>query len=107
MAKNYLQEGKTLTFIAKDDCKTGDLILMGQVAAIVITDVGKGCAGTGLTEGVFAISKQPDVAFTIGQKVFFHSEKVTDKESEETLQIGLAWENASVGAAKVAVKINE
>ncbi|THD40255.1 capsid cement protein [Pantoea dispersa] len=105
MAKNYLQDGKTLTFIAKEDYKSGDMVQVGDRVVIAVTDTPKGCAGTGLAEGVFILPKQKDVAIQAGKPVSRLGQQVVAAKADGTVPIGTAWENASDKAVMVAVKL--
>lgn len=105
MAKNYVQDGKTLTFIADEDYKSGDMVHVGDRIVIAVTDTPKGCAGTGLAEGVFILAKKTGEAIQAGKRVYVHDGHVVANNQAAALPLGTAWENADEKAAIVAVKL--
>lgn len=105
MAKNYVQDGKTLTFIADEDYKSGDMVHVGDRIVIAVTDTPKGCPGTGLAEGVFTLPKKADVSVQVGKPVYELGHQVVANKTEGAVPLGIAWENADSKAAVVAVKL--
>jgi predicted RecA/RadA family phage recombinase len=59
MAKNYVQEGKTIPVenAGQEIILSGAPVVIGQMIAIAITDIPGGDTGDGLTEGVFQLPK--------------------------------------------------
>jgi len=106
MAKNYLQDGKTLTFIADEDYKSGDLVCVGERFVVAVTDIQSGSRGTGLTEGVFVLPKKIGEAFEVGIRVFVLDGKVVTGKKDGAIPLGTAWDYAKSGAAVVAVKLS-
>lgn len=105
MAKNYLQEGKTLTFIADAAYRSGDMVRLKDRIVIAVTDIDKGKVGTGLAEGVFTLPKKTDVNIVQGSRVYMRDNQiVTGGDGDES--VGVAWENASSGISHVAVKLH-
>lgn len=105
MAKNYVQDGKTLTFIADEDYKSGDMVHVGDRIVIAVTDTPKGCAGAGLAEGVFTLPKKTDVSVQAGKPVYKQGHQVVATKTEGAVSLGTAWENAEGKAPFVAVKL--
>jgi predicted RecA/RadA family phage recombinase len=113
MAKNYLQDGKTVTFISDADYRSGDIVRLHKLVVIAVTDIKNGEKGTGFAEGVFILPKKPDVNIVLGGYVYLH-EKLIDSSSSSSSSssgdgddsIGFAWESAASGTSCVAVKIN-
>ncbi len=106
VAKNYLQDGKTLTFIANGDYKSGDMVRVGDRIVIAVTDTPKGCAGTGLAEGVFTLPKKTGETIQAGKRVYVYDNHVVEDNQAAAVPLGTAWENAEGGAAVVAVKLS-
>lgn len=105
MAKNYLQDGKTLTFIAKEDYKSGDMVQVGDCIVIALTDTPEGYAGTGLAEGVFSLPKDQNTDFEIGKPVYRLGKRVVNSKTEGAVKLGIAWETSESNAIVVAVKL--
>ncbi len=55
MAKNFVEEGKTVAIVASAAISSGDLVQVGDVFAVALTDIPQGETGDGLTEGVFML----------------------------------------------------
>lgn len=51
MAKNYVEDGKTIEIVATTSLKSGDLVQVGDMFAVAVTDIAAGSAGTGIAEG--------------------------------------------------------
>ncbi|EBG2094555.1 DUF2190 family protein, partial [Salmonella enterica] len=47
MAKNYVEDGKTVEIVATASLKSGDLVQIGDMFAVAVTDIAAGSAGTG------------------------------------------------------------
>ncbi|MBB2269815.1 DUF2190 family protein, partial [Escherichia coli] len=57
MAKNFVEEGKTVAIVASAAISSGDLVQVGDVFAVALTDIPQGETGDVLTEGVFMLPK--------------------------------------------------
>ncbi|HCN6271837.1 TPA: DUF2190 family protein [Escherichia coli] len=57
MAKNFVEEGKTVAIVASAAISSGDLVQVGDVFAVALTDIPQGETGDGMTEGVFMLPK--------------------------------------------------
>ena len=106
MAKNYLQEGKTLTFIAGADYRSGDMVLVGERLVIALTDTPKGCAGTGMAEGVFILPKKAGDTIKLGHRVYCYQGVITANNPGGAEAVGVAWEEAKQNVPRVAVKLH-
>ncbi|EJF5151691.1 DUF2190 family protein, partial [Salmonella enterica] len=42
MAKNYVEDGKTITLTASAAVKSGDLVQVGDMFAVAVTDIAAG-----------------------------------------------------------------
>ncbi|OQP32379.1 DUF2190 family protein [Pantoea latae] len=105
MAKNYVQDGKTLTFIADENYKSGDMVRVGDRIVIAVTDTPKDCAGTGLAEGVFTLAKKSGETIQAGKRVYVYDNHVVANNQAGAVPLGTAWENAEGKAPFVAVKL--
>jgi predicted RecA/RadA family phage recombinase len=55
MAKNYVQEGKVIPFTAAADVKSGQVVVVGTLAGVSMTDVARGGLGQLAITGVWEI----------------------------------------------------
>ncbi|MER2743993.1 DUF2190 family protein, partial [Escherichia coli] len=76
MAKNFVEEGKTVAIVASAAISSGDLVQVGDVFAVALTDIPQGETGDGLTEGVFMLPKLKTDDMKTGKKVYLKSGKV-------------------------------
>ena len=60
MAKNYMQDGNTVRFTATAAVKSGDVVMLENLAAISVSDVVQNETGVGLTTGVFTVKAKAD-----------------------------------------------
>lgn len=107
MAKNFLQDGKTIA-INNGGTKailSGDPVVIGAVIAVAIADIPAGAAGDGFTSGVFLLPKLPADIVPAGTAVFIKDGKI-QLDSKDAVAAGIAWEDAGANATVVAVKIN-
>lgn len=76
MAKNFVEEGKTVAIVASAAISSGDLVQVGDVFAVALTDIPQGETGDGMTEGVFMLPKLKTDDMKTGKKVYLKSGKV-------------------------------
>jgi predicted RecA/RadA family phage recombinase len=108
MAGNFIREGKRLTITAGADLKSGDLVLVGNLATVALADIASGAKGSAATEGVWELAnKNTTVAISQGQKVYRTTAtgKLTNVATDADY-VGIAWEAAAQAASTVKVKIN-
>ncbi|AIR01952.1 recombinase RecA [Pluralibacter gergoviae] len=107
MAKNFVQEGKTIPLenVGKDTLISGSVVVIGDLVAVAITDIQVGDTGDGLTEGVFQLPKLAADDIKAGQKVYLKAGQV-QLEATDAVLAGVAWGSAGAGIASVDVKIN-
>lgn len=106
MAKNYLQDGKTLTFIADAAYRSGDMVRLKDRIVIAVTDIAKGEVGTGLAEGVFTLPKKTDANIAQGSRVYMREHVIDPSSGDGSDSVGVAWESAPSGTSRVAVKLH-
>lgn len=109
MAKNFVQEGKTIPLINTGvaEITSGSVVVVGSMIAVAIADIAPGFTGDGFTEGVFLLPKLPADSITAGAKVYFSDDAIQLAEEEsEGVYAGIAWESAGAGETVVEVKIN-
>ena len=97
MAKNFVEEGKTVAIVASAAISSGDLAL---------TDIPQGETGDGMTEGVFMLPKLKTDDMKTGKKVYLKSGKVQLTNSGSDPLVGVVWADAGTSAEEVPVKLN-
>ena len=76
MSKNYVQDGNTVRFTAAAAVKSGDVVMLENLAAIAISDVEKSAVGVGLTTGVFTVKAKAADDIKQGAIVYWSADKV-------------------------------
>ena len=73
MAKNYVQEGKVIPFTAAADVVSGQVVVVGTLAGVSLTDVAQGSIGqlaiTGVWDIPAATADISEVVRAYGQRV--------------------------------------
>ena len=107
MAKNFLQEGKTIAITngTTKAISSGDPVVIGAVIAVAITDIPAASVGDGFTCGVFILPKLAADIVPAGTAVFIKDGNI-QLDSKDAVAAGIAWEDAGANATVVAVKIN-
>lgn len=107
MAKNYVQEGKTIA-INNGGTKailSGDPVVIGAVIAVAIADIPAGAVGDGFTSGVFLLPKLPADVVPAGSAVSIKDGKI-QLDNKDAVAAGFAWQDAGANDSVVEVKIN-
>lgn len=113
MARNFVQEGDTLTLIAPSGGVTaGQGYVIGASFVVALTSAAEGAKFDAATEGVFTMTKAAagsGKAFTQREAIFWDnsSNKRWDKTSAGFFPVGTAVEAADSAATTVKVKIND
>lgn len=106
MAKNYVEDGKTIEIVATALLKSGDLVQVGDMFAVAVTDIAAGSAGTGIAEGVFSIPKLVTEDIAAGKKVYLKDGAVQTDATGGLPYVGVAWAPAANGDGTIPVKLN-
>ncbi|EEN1039779.1 TPA: DUF2190 family protein [Salmonella enterica] len=106
MAKNYVEDGKTIEIVATTSLKSGDLVQVGDMFAVVVTDIAAGSAGTGIAEGVFSIPKLVTEDIAAGKKVYLKDGAVQTDATGGLPYVGVTWVPAANGDGIIPVKLN-
>ena len=109
--KNYVQDGKYLDFTAAADVDSGDLVQVGSLHGVAVTDVASGAKGVLVMEGVFTLPKlvaaAGDAVAAAGDPVYFSAGSVTgDDDSGDNLLVGYALAAAAQAVATVQVRLS-
>ncbi|AYD44760.1 DUF2190 domain-containing protein [Yersinia kristensenii] len=107
MAKNYVQEGMTIpiTNSGAEVITSGDPVVIGDIVAVALVDIGPAVTGDGLAEGVFLLPKLAADIIPAGKKVFLKAGKI-QLASTDAVAAGCAWASAAASETVIAVKIN-
>ncbi|MDR3431049.1 MAG: DUF2190 family protein [Rouxiella aceris] len=107
MAKNFVQEGQTIsiTNTGAGVIESGDPVVLGDLVAVVVADIAVGDIGTGLAEGVFLLPKVAADVIPAGKKVYIANGTI-QLAAADAIAAGIAWEAAAAGSTVVEVKIN-
>lgn len=105
MAKNYQQSGGTIEVInnGTEVIKSGTVVIVGTLAAVVIADISAGETGDGFAEGVFRLPKKGGFSLKAGTVAMVKDGFLTDTGG--TL-VGVVWADATDSDPAAAVKIN-
>ena len=106
MAKNFVEDGKTVEIVAGANISSGEPVQVGDIFAVALTDIAKGEIGDGMTEGVFMLPKLKTDDMKTGKKVYLKSGKVQLTNSGSDPLVGVVWADAGTSAEDVPVKLN-
>lgn len=104
--KNFVEKGLTFRFTAGADTASGDVVIVGDLVGISVTDAKSGDEGVAHAEGVYRLPKATGGAIGQGAKVYWDSanSNVVTAASGNTL-IGRAWNARLAGDTDIDVKI--
>ncbi|QPB79221.1 DUF2190 family protein [Proteus sp. GOKU] len=105
MAKNYVQQGGTIAVInsTKEIIKSGQLVHVGTIACVAITDIHPSEKGDGFSEGVFLLNKKAGIALKAGTTASVKDNIVVDTGGTPA---GVVWDDADASSENVTVKLN-
>lgn len=107
--KKYVQDGKYLDFTAAADVDSGDLVQVGSLHGVAVTDVANGAVGALAMEGVFTLPKLTGAAgdaCTAGGPVYFSSGSVSGSDSSGTRKlVGYSLAAAAQAVTTVQVRL--
>ena len=96
MAKNYIQEGDSLTLTAPYAVSSGGGLLVGSLFAVATVTLANGASGSCATEGVWELAKNSAEAWTQGAKIYWdNTNKVCTTTVGSNTFIGYATEPAA------------
>jgi predicted RecA/RadA family phage recombinase len=113
MARNFIQDGETLTLVAPaGGVVAGSGYVIGSLFVVALTTAAAGATFQGMSEGVFSMTKNAagsGKAFTAGEAIFWDddSDKRWDKTGTGFFQCGVAVEAAASTDTTVKVAINQ
>lgn len=106
MSKNYLQDGNTVRFTATAAVKSGDVVMLENLAAISVSDVAQNETGVGLTTGVFTVKAKAEDDIKQGAIVYWSATDGATITEGSNKRLGIAWNASGASMGTVDVKIN-
>ncbi|MBG5950307.1 DUF2190 family protein [Proteus sp. G2639] len=105
MAKNYVQAGNTIAIhnTTQHVIKSGQLVFVGKIATVALTDIAIKSVGDGITEGVFLLNKKTGITLKAGSVALIKNNEVVDAEG---MPAGMVWQDVEVSDSTIAVKLN-
>ncbi len=105
--KNYVQDGKTITFTPTALVASGAAVLAGALLIVAIAEVPANEPGEFLPEGVFELPKATADEVAVGAQLYWDdTAKAFTTTATDNTPAGKAWAAAGNGDASVVVKIN-
>lgn len=105
--KNYIQDGKTISFTPTAAVASGEAVLLGMLLVVAIGAIAANTPGEGLTHGVFELPKKSTDVVAQGVDLYWDDTagELTTTATDNT-KVGKAWAAAANPSATVLVKIN-
>jgi len=107
--KNFVQNGEYIDFTAGATITSGQLVQVGSLHGVSVTDVANGAKGTLAMEGVFTLPKLTAAsgdACTAGGPVYFSSGSVSGSDSSGTRKlVGYSLAAAAQAVTTVQVRL--
>lgn len=105
MAKNYVQQGGTIALVnsTKEIIKSGQLVHVGAIACVAITDIQPNETGDGFAEGVFLLNKKVGITLKAGTVALVKNNEVVETEG---MPAGMVWQDVEASDSAIAVKLN-
>lgn len=107
--KNFVQNGDYIEFTAGATITSGQLVQVGNLHGVSMTDVANGSTGVLAMEGVFTLPKLTAAAgdaCTAGGPVYFSSGSVSGTDSSGTRKlVGYSLAAAAQAATTVQVRL--
>ena len=112
MATNYIQAGEVIDFTAGTDISSGDVVAVGNLVGVAITDIANGSVGAVSIEGVWSLPKVSAAVIGAGETVNYDVSASKFDDNAATAATGdltggcVAVEAAGNGDTFVMVKLN-
>ena len=108
MAKNFVKDGKTLTWTngTGTAVASGDLVMVENIPCVAAVDIANGATGELYTEGVFTLPAVNNAAFAQGKPLYLvASTGKLSLTAEDQKYVGLCWTAKAETATTAACKI--
>ena len=106
MAKNFIQNGETIDFTATKAVKSGDVVVIGDLIAIAVTDVENRAVGTGIVGGVWTVKAKQADDIKQGAVLYWSDTDGATITAGGNKRLGIAWRESGTSSVEVDVKIN-
>lgn len=104
--RNFVQTDDTITVTAPAAVASGDLVIIGTLAGVAVTDAASGAEVEIKTKGVFDLPKTSAQAWTVGAAIYGTSAGVTTTVSTDNVLIGKAVAVAANPSGTGRVRLN-
>ena len=101
-----MQDGNTVRFTATAAVKSGDVVMLENLAAISVSDVAQNETGVGLTIGVFTVKAKAEDDIKQGAIVYWSATDGATTTAGSNKRLGIAWHASGATVETVDVKIN-
>lgn len=69
MADNYIQPGDIINHVATADITSGQVVKIGQILGVALTDIANGATGSVAVRGVFTVAKVSGAVIAAGESL--------------------------------------
>ncbi|ABM37560.1 DUF2190 family protein [Polaromonas naphthalenivorans] len=109
--KNYIQPGKVIDFVAAAAIASGQVVRVGQILGVSVSDVAIGETGQAHIEGVFAVPKVSGAVIARGESLSWDASAAAFDDNAAVPASGdvqgapaVAFEAAGNGVLTIAVR---
>lgn len=106
MAKNFIQNGDTIDFVATRNVKSGDVVVLQDLIAIAVTDIANKTIGTGIVSGVWRVKAKQTDDIKQGDVLYWSDTEGATKTATSNKRLGIAWTDSGTSSEQVDVKVN-
>jgi predicted RecA/RadA family phage recombinase len=107
MAKNYIQEGDTITLTAPYAVVSGAGALVGTIFGVALVTLASGAVGEFMVEGVWTMAKTSAQAWTVGARIYWDdTAKLCTTTATSNTLIGVATAIAANPSSTGNVRLN-
>lgn len=112
MAKSYNRDGGELAYNNPNSLLTsGSAVVINNVVAVALVDIGNGETGTVKTHGVWRLPKVAADVFSQGERLFYDiSEQAFSNGTPaagDILNVAIATEDAAANSAETLIELNK
>lgn len=112
MTSKYVQPGKVLQYTASSAIAAGDVVVVGKILGVALTDIANGATGSVAIDGVFTLPKVTTAVIPQGSHLLwdvsagkFDVGTATAATGDVSGPPAVAFEAAGNGATTLAVKL--
>lgn len=111
MTTNYIQPGEVIDYVAGANTTAGQVVRIGNVLGVALTDIASGATGSVQITGVFSVPKVSGAVIAQGESLTwdasagaFDDNLATPAAGDITGAAALAFESAGNGVTTLRVK---